>query len=179
MKIYATRHGQTQWNVLDKICGITDVSLTEKGIEQAKDLAEKVAKMGDVDRIICSPLERARVTAKYCANKIGCEVLIDERLTEWNYGVYEGQDRRADGFSFGKTQFGCKLGGGESLLELSQRVFSLIDEVCEKYENENVRLVCHGGVCRVIEMYFNDMTTKQFSDFFMGNCELREYIVNK
>lgn len=177
MKIYATRHGETEWNKLNKICGVSDVSLTEKGIEQAKYLAEKVFEKGDIDRIICSPLERAKITAEYCSKKIGCEVLIDERLTEWNYGSYEGQDVFIDGFAFDKTQFGCKLGGGESLLELSHRVYSLIEDVCKKYENENVLLVCHGGVCRVIEMYFNDMTTEQFSNFFMGNCELREYII--
>ena len=37
-KIYFTRHGQTVWNVENKICGITDIELTEKGHEQAKEL---------------------------------------------------------------------------------------------------------------------------------------------
>ena len=41
MKIYATRHGETDWNKNNKICGITDVKLTDKGIEQAKALADK------------------------------------------------------------------------------------------------------------------------------------------
>jgi probable phosphoglycerate mutase len=53
----------------------------------------------------------------------------------------------------------------------------VLDDVREKYKNKNVLLVCHGGVCRVIETYFNDMTTEEFSNFFMGNCELREYTV--
>lgn len=66
-------------------------------------------------------------------------------------------------------------GGGESLLQLSHRVYSVIDKVREQYPDKNVLLVCHGGVCRVIETYFNDMTTEQFLHFFMGNCELREY----
>ena len=35
MKIYFTRHGETQWNTLNKICGLTDIDLTEKGISQA------------------------------------------------------------------------------------------------------------------------------------------------
>ncbi len=65
MKIYATRHGQTDWNKADKICGITDVELTDKGREQAKELAEKCAAKGDIDIIICSPLKRARDTAPY------------------------------------------------------------------------------------------------------------------
>lgn len=176
MKIYATRHGQTDWNKADKICGITDVELTDKGREQAKELAEKCAEKGDIDIIICSPLKRARDTAQAVADKIHKEIIIDEGLTEWNYGSYEGLHRSAEGFPNVKIQFGCKMnGGGESLLQLSHRVYSVIDKVREQYHDKNVLLVCHGGVCRVIETYFNDMTTEQFLHFFMGNCELREY----
>ena len=36
MRLYIARHGQTVWNAQNKVCGITDVDLTEKGIEQAK-----------------------------------------------------------------------------------------------------------------------------------------------
>ena len=176
MKIYATRHGQTDWNKADKICGITDVELTDKGREQAKELAEKCAAKGDIDIIICSPLKRARDTAQAVADKIHKEIIIDEGLTEWNYGSYEGLHRSAESFPNAKIQFGCKMkGGGESLLQLSHRVYSVIDKVREQYPDKNVLLVCHGGVCRVIETYFNDMTTEQFLHFFMGNCELREY----
>ncbi len=39
MNLYIARHGQTVWNAQNKVCGITDVDLTEKGIEQAKALA--------------------------------------------------------------------------------------------------------------------------------------------
>ena len=37
MKLFVARHGQTTWNAQNKVCGITDVELTEKGIEQAKE----------------------------------------------------------------------------------------------------------------------------------------------
>ena len=42
MKIYSTRHGETQWNLENRIVGITDLPLTDRGIEQAAALAEKV-----------------------------------------------------------------------------------------------------------------------------------------
>ena len=44
MKLFVARHGQTTWNTQNKVCGITDVELTEKGIEQAKKLADIVKK---------------------------------------------------------------------------------------------------------------------------------------
>ncbi|MBQ9375281.1 MAG: histidine phosphatase family protein [Ruminococcus sp.] len=178
MKIYSTRHGETVWNKDDLICGVTDVELTDKGIEQAKALAEKVAKLGDVDVIISSPLSRAVKTAGFTAEKLGLEITIDERLTEWDYGSYEGKHRSAEGFPQSKIEFGCNMpDGGESLLQLAHRVYSLLDEARVKYKDKNVLLVCHGGVCRVIETYFRDMTTNEFLHFFMGNCELREYVI--
>lgn len=176
MKIYSARHGETVWNKAEKICGLTDVELTEKGIEQAKALAEQVEAVGDIDVIICSPISRAVKTAVFSSEKLGINIITDDRLTEWNYGSYEGKNRSAEGFAKAKTEFGCKMpGGGESLLQLAHRVYSLLDEVRVKYKDKNILLVCHGGVCRIIETYFNDMTTEQFSHFFMGNCELREY----
>lgn len=178
MKIYATRHGQTEWNAIDRICGITDIDLTETGKAQARELAEKAAEKGDIDLIICSPLKRAQETAKAVSERIGCKIITDARLTEWDYGSYEGKHRSAEGFAEAKRQFGCKMkDGGESVLQLAHRVYSVIDDVKEKYPDKNVLLVCHGGVCRIIETYFNDMTTEEYSNFFMGNCELREYQV--
>lgn len=178
MKIYATRHGQTEWNALDKICGITEVELTETGRAQAHELAEKAAEKGDIDIIICSPMKRARETAAAVAERIHKDIVIDERLIEWNYGSYEGRHRSAEGFTPAKAEFGCKMpDGGESLLQLAHRVYSAIDDAREKYPDKNVLFVCHGGVCMVIETYFNDMTTDEFLHFFMGNCELREYNV--
>ena len=41
MTFYVARHGQTEWNAENKVCGITDIALTEKGIVQAGELAEQ------------------------------------------------------------------------------------------------------------------------------------------
>ncbi|MGN0642814.1 MAG: histidine phosphatase family protein [Huintestinicola sp.] len=177
MKIYSTRHGETKWNSQNIICGVTDVMLTEKGIKQARELAEKI-KQEDlgITRIICSPLKRALITASFTASALGVPMQTDKRLTEWNYGSFEGKHRDAEGFLDAKLEFGCPMpDGGESVFDLVSRVYGLIDEIREKYPDDNVLLVCHGGVCRVIEAYFNGMTRERFANFFMGNCELREY----
>jgi len=64
---------------------------------------------------------------------------------------------------------------GESLLELSHRVYSALDSIIEKYDGKNVLIVSHGGVCRIIETYFNNLTTNEYSNWFMENCQLIEY----
>ena len=62
---YFIRHGQTVWNVENKICGATDSPLTEYGREQAKETGQKILTEGiKADEILCSPLSRAADTAQ-------------------------------------------------------------------------------------------------------------------
>ena len=64
-KLYFTRHGETVWNVENKICGMTDSPLTERGRAQARALGQKVKSGGyAIDEILYSPLSRAADTAK-------------------------------------------------------------------------------------------------------------------
>ena len=61
MKIYSTRHGQTDYNKQDIILGSTDLPLNDTGCQQAEKLAEDVKKLGDIDIIIASPMLRAQM----------------------------------------------------------------------------------------------------------------------
>ncbi len=175
MKIYFTRHGETEWNSKNIICGVTDIDLSEKGRQQAAELARKISgSFCDIDTIITSPMKRAADTAEYIAKALGITAVTDSRLREWDYGSYEGKHRDVPGFLDAKLEFGCRMpDGGESVFDIVNRVYGLIDEIKLKYEDHSVLLVCHGGICRVIETYYRNMTRKEFSEFFMGNCELR------
>ena len=62
MKVYVARHGQTQWNVENKVCGRTDLPMTEYGQEQAEQLA-KITKDLPIDRIISSTMIRGLIQA--------------------------------------------------------------------------------------------------------------------
>ena len=178
MKIYSTRHGQTDYNKNEMILGITDIPLNETGIAQAEKLADEVKNIGDIDFIIASPMIRTQLTAKIVSERCGIEIVTDNRLREWNYGEYEGKSRFTAGFADDKKEFAVRMGEtGESLFQLCHRVYSVLDEIIEKYNHKNILIVSHGGICRVIETYFNDMTTKEYSNWFMGNCQLIEYII--
>lgn len=177
MKIFSTRHGQTDYNKKDFILGTTDLELNETGLQQAYELAEYIRNSKiKIDVIVSSPMKRAMKTAQIVAELNNLEIITDKRLREWDYGEFEGLHRTAEGFHQNKLQFAVKMGkNGESLLQLSHRVYAALDEIIEKYSDKNVLLVSHGGICRVIETYFNNMTNEQFGGWFMGNCQLIEY----
>lgn len=175
MKLYIARHGQTAWNAERRICGRTDLELTEEGKKQAVVLAEQVAGKG-IARILVSPLRRAQQTAGFIAEKLNLPLENEPRLIEQCYGIYEGQDVKTEGFLYSKSQFARRYpGGGESMMQLAARLYPLIDEVRAAGGPGNVLFVCHGGVCRVIHTYFEDMTNEEFVRYSAPNCQLEEY----
>lgn len=174
MKLYVARHGQTQWNVENKVCGVTDVPLTEVGMAQAKALAAEAAKY-PIDVIIASPLIRARQTAQAVADALGLPITVDDRLHEQRYGIFEGKDRKDPDFLANKRKFVTRYPGGESMFDLAYRVYDLLNEIKITYPDKNVLLVCHGGVFRVIHTYFHDMTNDEYFHHSAPNAKLVEY----
>lgn len=175
---YFVRHGQTVWNVENKICGCTDSPLTDLGREQAAETAHAILDVGiKADQILYSPLSRARDTALIISEIIGVPAVSEPRLLEQNYGTWEGTARDGEAFFKAKQSLSERLGGGESMLQVAQRVYNLIDDVKADFEATGrvYILVAHNGISRVVESYFRDMTTEEFARFGIRNCECREY----
>lgn len=174
MKLYVARHGQTEYNALNKVCGVTDLPLTETGLKQAENLAQQI-KDKNIGVIIASPLIRAQQTAAAVSAVMGVDVITDSRITEQNYGIYEGADRKDQGFLANKRQFAVKYPGGESMMQVAGRIYPFLAEIKGKYADKNVLLVCHGGVCRVIKTFFEDMTNEEYFNYSPDNAFVAEY----
>lgn len=171
MKIFSTRHGETQWNKQNKICGRTDILLTDKGKKQAEKLAKEIQKY-DIDIIISSPAQQtSEIVSKVC----GASIITDDRLIEQDYGIYEGKDRKDSSFLENKKHFAYKYPNGESMMQVAHRVYELLEEIKSNYSDKNVLLISHGGVCRIINTYFKDMTNDEFYNYTLNNAELVEY----
>ena len=157
--LYFTRHGETVWNVENKICGMTDSPLTERGRQQARKLGEAVKASGvHIDEILYSPLSRAADTAMAIAEATGLPARGEPRLREQCFGKYEGTPRN----------------GGESMMQLAQRIYNLLDEL-KADTDKTYLLVAHNGIARVVQSYFYDMTNEEYAAAGIKNCELVEY----
>ena len=110
---YFTRHGQTVWNVENKICGATDIELTELGHEQAMELGRKIKEEGvKIDEILYSPLVRAKETARHISEVTGIPMREEMRLKEQNFGKYESTPRNGEEFKKAKQNFINHFEGG-------------------------------------------------------------------
>lgn len=172
---YFVRHGQTVWNVENKICGATESPLTERGHRQAEETGKKILEQGIcVDEILCSPLSRAKDTATHIAEILEVPLREEPRLFEQNFGKYEGTARDGKEFYEDKKNFVCSYDGGESMMKVAHRVYGLLDEITAQDEKTYL-LVAHNGIARIVESYFRDMTNEEFSAFGVPNCCVREY----
>ena len=174
--LYFVRHGQTVWNVENKICGATDSPLTEIGREQAEEtgckiLAEKI----QADVIICSPLSRAADTAEIISGITGIPYRVEPRLIEQNFGKWESTPRDGKAFRKAKENFVCSYDGGESMLRVAQRIYNLLDDIRKESDDRVYVLVAHNGIARVVHSYFHDMTNEEYADWGIKNCEIIRY----
>lgn len=173
-KIYFCRHGQTVWNVENKICGAIDSPLTEKGYQQALDLAQKIKESNlSIDKIYYSPLSRAKNTALTISKVTHIPAYECSALMEQNFGKWESTPRDGQKFKLAKMNFIDSFEGGESMFHVVARIYRLLEE-CQK-EEDTILLVAHNGISRIVQSYFCDMTNEEFSLFGIENCAIMEY----
>ena len=174
--VYFVRHGQTVWNVENKICGATDIALTELGHQQAIETGKMLLERGiQADEILYSPLIRAAETARHISEITGIPGRMEPRLKEQNYGKWESTARDGLAFKKAKEDFCCRYEGGESMLQLAQRIYNLLDEIKEEADRKTYILVAHNGIARVVNSYFYEMTNQEYAAFGVKNCAVVRY----
>ena len=179
MKLYVVRHGQTDWNLSEKVQGRTDIELNQTGIEQAKQAKENLSEI-DFDLVISSPLKRTRKTAEIINEDRHMPLIFDERLMERGFGDVEGTTPSKTGVFKGVNIWNynenINYKNVEPIVEMCNRVWSFLDEIKEKYSEKNVLLVTHGGTMRIINAYFNGINENGLLPRIeVLNCEVKEY----
>lgn len=173
MKLYTARHGETEWNALNKVLGRTDAELNENGLLGARKLADRLENT-DIQLVITSPLQRAYITGKTVADRLKIPCRTEDRLIEQNYGIYEGVDRDDPAYQKAKREYFARYPQGESFLDVAARVYPFLEEL-KTLQEKSVLLLTHGGILRVIHSYFADMDNEEFVTFTTPNCGYREY----
>ena len=173
---YFVRHGQTVWNVENKICGATDSPLTEHGRAQAWETGQAILDQKlQADEILYSPLSRAADTAKIISKMTGIPCRMEPRLMEQNFGKWESTPRNGEDFKKAKQSFACRYEGGESMLQLAQRIYNLLDDIKAESGQKTYILVAHNGIARMIQSYFTDMTNEEYAAYGVKNCQVVRY----
>ncbi len=165
MKLLLTRHGETSGNVNHIMQGQTQGELTEKGILQAKELAERLSAV-NIDIFLSSDLKRAIDTCNIIAAPYGGKIITTPLLRERDWGSFTGRyipDLKDEPWP----------DDIENLDTLLDRAARFISYVKEKYPGKTVLAVGHGIINKAIQAVLLNKTMNDISR--MENAEIREY----
>ena len=153
LELWLVRHGETEWSKAMRHTGRTDVPLTEAGRRRTRGLALLLGSQA-FDQVLCSPLSRARETARLAG--FGERIRLDEDIAEWDYGDFEGRTtvelaQELGGFSIWTTP----VTGGETLQQVAARA----DRVLARLETGGGRhlLFSHGHLLRILTARWLDL----------------------
>ena len=153
VRIIAIRHGETAWNALGRIQGHTDIGLNDNGHAQAQQVAQALSGEA-LDAIYSSDLQRAWQTAQAIAAVTAAPLHAEPGLRERCFGSFEGssfaqiaqqQPQAAELWRKRDVQF-APPDGGESLLQLQERIAAAVQRVAAAHIGGHIALVAHGGV---------------------------------
>ena len=157
---YIVRHGQTNWNILGKTQGHGNSDLTQKGENQAFELAKSI-KEYPIDYIYSSDLGRAIQTSQIISNEIGIKVNETKALREMGFGDWEGllideikKDYEKTYEIWRNQPHLANIPNGETLHIIKDRIDNFVKELNEKYDNKHILLVSHSVTVRVMLLSF-------------------------
>jgi broad specificity phosphatase PhoE len=139
------RHGRTALNAGGRLLGRLDPPLDELGGSQAAQLAAALVGIGN-GRVVTSPLLRARQTAAAIAEALGGDVDVDERWIELDYGDFDGvamSDVPTEVWASWRADPSFRPPGGETLIELGERVRTALAELEHEVTTRDVVVVSH------------------------------------
>lgn len=178
--LYIMRHGRTEWNDKRKLQGQTEVDLSEKGIEMAKEAREEYK---DINFDICfsSTLKRASDTAKIVLEGRNIPIEYDERLIEMGFGEYEGIEKSFDQpecpinvLFRHPEEYNEPVSGAESFDHIYERVNEFLNEKVYPLldEGKDVLLISHGVTSHTIASIVNNIPRENFWNLKIDNCKL-------
>jgi probable phosphoglycerate mutase len=155
-RILAIRHGETTWNQDKRLQGHLDIPLNERGHWQAARAAEALRDEA-IAAVYSSDLSRAHQTASAIAAAQGLEVQTSARLRERDFGALQGRTWAELEIEAPEAALAWRTrvpdfapGGGETLLQLRERIAATLDELAARHCGEQIVVVAHGGVLDVI-----------------------------
>ena len=185
-KLILLRHLKSQWNLENRFTGWTDVPLSKEGVENAKEVSEKLAGV-KIDKVYTSPLIRNRETTSLILENFGKKdlpIVIDKSLDERNYGALQGLNKDEVKKQYGEEQ--VKLWRrswdqappeGESLKDVYERAVSFFKEYVEKdlESGKDILVVASHNSLRALVKYIENISDEEITDFEISYGGLLKY----
>lgn len=170
LRLYITRHGETEWNTEGRMQGWKNSNLTDRGRMNAIALGIALQNV-KFNKVYCSPLERTKVTTELILGLRNVEVIYDDNLKEIHLGELEGltQNEIKEIYPefqshFWKNPHKYVPKSGESFYDVKDRVSRTLEQIIKDNSDGNVLIVTHGVVLKTIHSYFKNLAMENLWD---------------
>ncbi len=178
-RIILVRHGETEWNRVERFRGQADIPLNQNGLRQAELLARRIAAEWKPTAVYSSPLSRSLKTAEKIASLFGLVVKVHPGLSDVNYGEWQGltpeevRSRWPELFELWSTvPESLYFPGGESLKERQRVGVEAIRDIAARHPGETLVGVGHTVINRLILLGLLGLDMSYFWRIKQDNCAL-------
>jgi len=182
--IILVRHGQTEWNRVERFRGRVDVPLNDNGLRQAEATGRRVADMGRPVALYSSPLARAVKTAEAIGRYTNLPVEIHPGLVDIDYGDWQAltpDEARSQWPEmidiWYNTPHLAYIPGGETLVEIRVRAMRAVEDLASRYAGQTIVLVSHTVINRIILMCAMGIGNERFWRIRQEPCAINVFEV--
>lgn len=161
MDLLLVRHGQTDWNPLQKVMGRSSLPLNAMGVEQAKNLHSWLKEI-EIDAVYASPMRRTMQTAEIIIEgRGGLKIVEEPGVQEIDYGDWVGitfaevekkYNKEYNDYRFRPSKM--QIPGGEVVIDVQKRAVAAIEKIHKNNEGKRVLVVSHADVCKAILIHY-------------------------
>jgi len=181
-RIVLVRHGQTEWNRVERFRGRADVPLNETGRAQAEATGKRVAVEWQPSAIYASPLSRAVKTAAAIARHFDLPVQIHHGIADIDYGQWQGLTPDEVKVRWPEIHHAwynaphtMRIPGGETLDDLRTRGMAAVRELAARYAGQTIVLVGHTVINRIILLGVLGLGNDRFWHLRQDTCAINVF----
>jgi broad specificity phosphatase PhoE len=187
-RIILVRHGQTEWNRVERFRGQADVPLNAAGLAQAEATGRRIAADAVPPggrrpaAVYSSPLSRAVVTAEAIAGRFGLSVQVHPGLADIDYGEWQGLTPDEAGArwpeilnAWQNAPHTARIPGGETLDDLRARAMAAVNELVTRHAGQTIVLVGHTVVNRIILLGVLGLGNNRFWRLRQDTCAVNVF----
>jgi broad specificity phosphatase PhoE len=177
--IILVRHGQTEWNRVERFRGHADVPLNEAGLRQAQATGLRIARQWQPTQVYSSPLSRAVKTARAIASHFSLPVQVHTGLVDIDYGEWQGltpQEVQARWPAILHTWYehpeAARIPGGETLAALRARGMKAVNELAAHHAGQTMVIVGHTVINRILLLAMLGLGNERFWHIMQDTCAI-------
>ena len=184
MRLIVVRHGETLYNLQNRITGQSDVPLSPLGERQAELVGAYLAHE-KIDVVVSSDLQRTRATAQAIARTHSLPIHDDADLREIAMGEWEGHNTEEITALFSDSQVKWRTdatnyaipGGGENLTQVHARIARAVERWYKQYPDATVVWTTHGGFIGLLACHLLGLDISRRWQFRHDNASINEFWV--